>query len=91
MTFNDLKFESLAGMGEQAQVTFPNGYGASVVRGRYTYGGSAGLYELAVRGPDGRLDYTTPVTDDVLGHLTPAAVTEALGQIAALPAKKEKP
>ena len=27
---------------------FPNGFGASVVRGAYTYGEAPGLYELAV-------------------------------------------
>lgn len=67
-------------------VYFANGYGASVVRGRLTYGGKDGLYELAViERETERLVYTTPITDDVLGHLSPEDVTRTLGEIAALP------
>lgn len=74
--------------GERAVVYFANGYGASVVRGPYTYGGAgaAGLYELAViKRDDESLVYTTPITDDVLGHLSPEDVTRTLGEIAKLP------
>lgn len=48
--------------GTQRRYKFPNGYGASIVTGVYTGGAD---YELAVLGPDGRLTYDTPVTDDV--------------------------
>jgi len=68
---------------------FGNGYGASVVQGQHTYGGPAGLYELAVISFDGdewHLTYQTPITEDVLGHLTLAEVAETLVRIAALPA-----
>jgi hypothetical protein len=66
---------------------FPNDYGASVVRGPYTYGGPEGLFELAVikfTGPgdyDWSLNYETPVTDDVIGRLEEAEVREILVKI----------
>ena len=51
-TFKDLDFQPHPNMGHvggvQARITFDNGYGASVVRSQYTYGGDKGLYELAV-------------------------------------------
>ena len=68
--------------GKQWKFRFPNGYGASVINDGY--GARAGLYELAVLGPDDHLTYDTPVTDDVLGHLTEADVADALDRIAAL-------
>lgn len=65
---------------------FTNGYSASVIQGPHTYGGRAGLWEIAVLGgPDERIVYDTPVTDDVLGYLTDDQVAEALLAIAALP------
>ena len=52
--FNELNFLSHPmGMGEQCIVQFPNGYGASIVKGEHTYGGKNGLYELAVFGKNG--------------------------------------
>lgn len=88
MKFIDLKFEKLPyserAYSEQARVSFANGYGASIVRGPYTYGGREGLYELAVISND-KIDYTTPITDDVEGWLTPERVMEILAQIEALP------
>lgn len=70
--------------GGQIRYEFPNGYGASVVRHYYSYGGKAGLFELGVT--VGRhLVYDTPVADDVLGRLTPAEVDRALLQIKNLP------
>jgi hypothetical protein len=49
-TFNDLEFKPhAAGMGGvMSRIQFENGFGASVVRSEYTYGGKDGLYELAV-------------------------------------------
>jgi hypothetical protein len=70
--------------GKAAEVHFANGYGASVLQRRGSYGHDQGLYELAVLADDG-LCYDTPITDDVLGHLSEERVTEALRQIAALP------
>ena len=84
--FHDLKFNPHpAGMGGvQATVKFPNGYGASIIKFAYSYGGPEGLYELAVLDENGKLCYTTPITSDVIGHLTPEKVTEILAKIEAL-------
>jgi hypothetical protein len=67
----------------QTLYQFDNGYGASVVD--HGYGSENGLYEIAVLGIDGNIDYTTPITDDVLGWLTEDDVEKVLGDIAALP------
>lgn len=78
--------------GEQKVYRFPNGYGASVVRHRHSYGGATGHWELAViRFPGAASDefdlvYDTPITDDVIGYLSDAHVAETLVLIAALPA-----
>jgi hypothetical protein len=81
-TFADLEFgPHPAGKGVQAKIQFPNGFGASVVKTPYTYGGSQGKYELAVLDKDGRLCYSTEVTNDVVGYLSPGGVTEYLRQI----------
>jgi hypothetical protein len=78
-TFNELIFVNHPmGIGVQCIVQYPNGYGASVVKGEHTYGGRDGLYELAVFGKDGQITYNTPVTDDVLGYLTENDVEKIL-------------
>jgi hypothetical protein len=82
-TFKDLEFvehPSHIG-GVQARITFDNGYGASVVKTPYSYGGKDGLYELAVLGTDGHLTYDTPVTSDVIGYLRDIDVTEVMEKI----------
>jgi len=83
MKFIELKFERhpLGIDGVQARVTFANGYGASVIKYPYSYGAEEGLYELAVFGKDGQLTYDTPITDDVIGYLTPEEVEELLDRI----------
>ena len=76
--------------GTQSLYRFDNGYGASVVQGPYTYGGSQGLWELGVIAWDGDeygLTYETPITDDVLGYLGEGDVAEKLQEIAALPGR----
>ena len=65
---------------------FKNDYGASVVKGRGTYGYNEDLWELAVLSFDNRsdeyyLDYDTPITNDVLGHLTDDEVGDLLARI----------
>jgi hypothetical protein len=81
-TFSDLQFgPHPAGNGVQAIIQFTNGFGASVVKTPYSYGGSQGKYELAVTDSDGRLCYSTEVTNDVVGYLSPDEVTEYLRQI----------
>ena len=85
-TFNDLEFKPHVNMnGIMSRIEFENGYGASVVRGEYTYGGDQGLYELAVLDSNGDLTYDTPITNDVLGHLSEDDVTEVLKEIQLLP------
>jgi len=82
---------------------YPNGYGASIVRSKLpfepsiysSYTSSEKEWELAVirfksaDNLDFELDYTTPITDDVIGHLIESEVEKILQQIAALPAKDE--
>lgn len=69
---------------------FKNGYGASVLRSSYSFGGDRGLFELAVL-KDGNICYDTPITNDVIGYLTADEVTEHLQRIEKLPdLQKEK-
>ena len=60
--------------GVQHVYEFPNGYGASVIKHDYSYGGKDGLWELAVLNFDldreGALDYNTDITGDVIGYLS---------------------
>jgi phosphoglucomutase len=85
INFNELNFNPHPmGIGKQAVVQFENGYGASIVQSTFTYGGEDGLYELAVFGKDGQITYETPITDDVIGHLTEDGVSEVLIQIQSL-------
>ena len=82
-TFNDIIFKTNP-MGEDFGITsrtkFDNGYEISVVRSEYTYGGSKGLYELAVF-KDGEICYNTPITDDVIGYLRPEDVTDVMAKV----------
>lgn len=63
--------------------TTRHGLEVSVARGSTTYGGSQGLFELAIL-EDGRCCYTTPITSDVLGYLSESEVLEVLDQAAVL-------
>ena len=59
---------------------FKNGYGASVVRNEFTYGGKNGLYELVLLTfhPGG---YSTYIDGTEIGHLTPRQVALKLREI----------
>lgn len=59
---------------------FKNGYGASVIRHQYSYGGDKGLYEVAVL-KDDNICYDTPLTTDVIGYCTLAKVADILIKI----------
>ena len=88
MNFKTLKSNPLNG-GIQYLFKADNGYGASIVKHDYSYGGSNGLYELAVikyeSDEEWHLCYDTPITSDVLGHLTEEEVNPTLEEIAKLP------
>jgi hypothetical protein len=86
MTFEELEFKPHRNdpTGVQARVDFPNKYGASVIKTFFSYGSEDGLYELAVF-HNGDLCYTSDITDDVIGGVSPAEVTDLLARIEALP------
>jgi hypothetical protein len=81
-TFEDLKFEQWPDMGGIfCRIQFENGFGASIVKHKYSYGGEKGLYELAVIDSEGQLTYETPITDDVLGYLSEEDVERYVNEI----------
>ena len=59
---------------QQWEFRFKNGYGASVIKHYGSYGYEDDLFELAVikfnKGNNWELCYTTPITSDVIGHLS---------------------
>ena len=67
---------------------FDNGYGASVIKTTGSYGYHNDLWELAVTKYDENgewgLCYDTPISDDVIGHLTDKEVSDLLKKIADL-------
>ena len=63
---------------------FKNKYGASVVKHHFSYGNKQGLWELAVLDSKGDLDYSTIITDDVIGNLSDKGVDEILNKISKL-------
>jgi len=87
--FKDIQFKpnSMTSMGEDfgisSRTEFDNGYAVSVVRSPYSYGGKDGLYELAIFKND-ELCYDTPITDDVMGYLSPEDVTDIMSKIQTL-------
>lgn len=81
---HDAEYRPKYGGGDQWLFTFANGYGASVIRSPYTYGGPSGLWELAVLDEAGEIDYSTPITSDVEGWLTEEKVRELLRRVAGL-------
>ena len=94
--FEDLKFlPHRSGDGLWGRMFFPNGYGVSVVRFKIPLFGEYGSYtsnenewELAVlKGTEEEscLCYDTPVTNDVMGHLSAPEVTEIMEQVQSLP------
>jgi len=79
-TFKDLEFKQHPHHdGIVARMFFENGYGVSVVRHAYSYGGDKGLFELAVLDDSGEIHYDNPVANgDVVGYLRPEDVNDAM-------------
>ena len=69
--------------GDHTEYTFQNGRGASVIHG----GCYARGLELAVLDSNGSLDYSTEVTDDVLGYLSDSELDYWLDVIKSLPSE----
>lgn len=81
MRFEDLEFKPmLYAEGIFVKIEFPNGFGASIIRSEHSYGGSNGLYELAVT-LSGMVCYDTYITDHIVGFLKPEDITEYLEKI----------
>ena len=75
--------------GIQKVYRFENNYGASVIKFPSSYGCEQGEWELAViRFPSDndkfRIDFKTPITDGVLGHLSWMEVEVHLKEIMSL-------
>lgn len=82
-TFKDLTFTPTEPFhnGVSSRIFFENGWGASIVKHDYSYGGRQGLYELAVL-LNNEIHYDNPVSGgDVLGYLTEEDVSELLKEI----------
>jgi hypothetical protein len=84
MSFKNLPSKTIHGNGIQYLVFYPNGYGASIVKHHFSYGGDAGYWELAVakgNEEEWAICYDTPITSDVLGWLSDEKVDETLLEI----------
>jgi hypothetical protein len=76
--------------GSYERIRFRNGYGASIITGGSAYGRGVTLEIAVIRFlsescDDFELCYDTPVTSDVIGHLSHYQARGILEQIAALP------
>ena len=82
MKFSELEFKELPDLaGVYCRIQFDNGFGASIVKHEYSYGGKNGLYEIAVLDSGGEITYTTPITNDVLGYLSEEDVERHVNEI----------
>lgn len=71
--------------GVAVRVRFANDYGASVASHRYSYGVELAVIKFAGEGEHSwDLVYDTPITSDVIGHLSPEELLSTLHRIAAL-------
>lgn len=72
--------------GIQTIYRFDNGYGASIVNHSYSYGTEMAVVRFNSSDlEDFSLCYDTGITNDVLGHLSPADIDRYLGLIEKLP------
>lgn len=74
--------------GIQYVAKFDNNRGASIVQHDFSYGNRQGLWELAVTKykseTEWSIDYSTPITDDVMGFLSEDEVNNVLLKISQL-------
>ena len=70
--------------GVQKLYQFDNKKGASVIRHEGSYGYDSGKWEVAVLDKSGEIDYSTEITNDVIGHLEWKQVSKILREIQAL-------
>ncbi len=72
--------------GTQRIFRFKNGYGASVVQHSFSYGLELAVIRFSGEANDQyTLIYSTPITDDVIGHNTENDIERLLTKIEALP------
>lgn len=80
--------DAFGGLAERLVLSCANGYGASIIRRRGSYGYEQGLWELAVinniRGDSYELNYDTDITADVEGYLTCETACELIESICKL-------
>ncbi len=73
--------------GVQYIYAFPNGYGVSLIKNEFSYGGQADLWEIgiikinSVDPLEWGLCYDTLVSDDVIGYLTDDEAREIMKQV----------
>jgi hypothetical protein len=79
----DVDLDARWGGGVRLAFKFTNGWGASVIRNPYSYGGTRGLWEMAVLDPEGVVDFHNPVIPrDPMGWLDEEKVVSLLRRIA---------
>lgn len=73
---------------KRARVHFHNGYQLSIISGPFSYGGSDGLFEIAIFNNAGNYQpqlFDEPdMDDDVLGYLTEQEVIHYINKVGAL-------
>lgn len=83
MDFKTFESKAVNG-GIQYKAFFDNGYGVSIVKHSFSYGGNLGLWELAVlkgNADNWDLCYDTPITSDVIGHLEEDEVNKIVNDV----------
>lgn len=75
--FEDLEFTPHPVEGSNAFHEFPNGYGVSVITGSQHFYCGPDTYEVGIT-KDGKLNYKTEFTEDVLAYQTPEEITELM-------------
>jgi hypothetical protein len=88
MKIGELNFEKHPNWGSATRAThmFPNGFGVSVIAGEGSYTSEDKPYELAVLDENG-INYTSGITDDVLGYLSEDDINELLLKVEDLPSQ----